>query len=102
MADRVRMKAKTVFNNPLITTHREDGDIRSDPHTVIEDDEFSTGEVHASELERLGFAERIEGEAAEASERAIMIAGAQTPSTTPAIALDRTTTTRAGKADKAS
>lgn len=75
MADRVRMKSKTVMNNPLITSHAEG---RADPHTVIEGDEFSTSEDHAQQLKQSGYAERIRGEAAPASEDAGRIAGFQT------------------------
>ena len=61
MADRVRMKAKTVFSNPLIISHADAP--RADQHTVIEGDEFSTDEGHAQQLEALGEAERVSGDA---------------------------------------
>ena len=75
MADRVRMKSMTVMNNPLITSH---ADGRADTNTVIDGDEFSTSEVHAVELEALGYAERTSGEAADASETAEKLIGSQT------------------------
>lgn len=75
MTDRVRMKSKTVMNNPLITSHAKG---RPDQHTVIEDDEFSTSEAHAQELERLDYAERTKGDAAPLSEGAERLVGSQT------------------------
>lgn len=77
LTDRVRMKAKTTFNNPLITVHRKKDAPVADIHTVDVDDEFSTHEEHAAELERAGFAERTKGEAAPASERAEQLQGSQ-------------------------
>ena len=77
-SDRVRMKAKTTFHNPIITTHpAKDAVAHPDPHTVDDGDEFSTSEDHAAELERAGFAERTKGEAAPASDRATALAGSQ-------------------------
>ncbi len=88
MSDRVRMKSKTVFNNPLIISHESEP--RADAHTVIEDDEFSTSEAHAIELEAAGFAERIKGDAAELSPEAEKLLGSQT-SNNDAIASNRVT-----------
>jgi hypothetical protein len=85
MADRIRMKSKTVMNNPLITSHAEG---RADTNTVIEGDEFSTSEIHAGELEALNYAERTSGDAAEISDRATKLIGSQT-SKNDAIASNR-------------
>ena len=96
MADRVRMKSKTVLNNPLIVNHATQP--RADAHTVIDGDEFSTSETHAQELEQLGYAERTSGEAVAASDDAARIAGFQT-STDGAIQTKRPV--KAAKADQA-
>jgi hypothetical protein len=77
LTDRVRMRAKSTFNNPLISVHRSPDAPVADIHTVDVDDEFSTHEEHAAELERAGFAERTKGEAAPASERAERLSGSQ-------------------------
>lgn len=85
--DRVLMKAKTTFNNPVITVKQKpakDGEAavrRHDEHTVDTGDEFSTHEAHAVQLEQSGLAERISGDAEPASERAQALIGAQTSAT---------------------
>lgn len=82
--DRVLMKAKSTFNNQLITVKQKtpkDGETvvrRMDEHTVDTGDEFSTHEDHAKQLEQSGLAERIDGDAEPASERALALRGAQT------------------------
>ena len=102
MADRVLMKAKSTFNNPLITVKRpepkEGEPVRRavDEHTVDEGDEFSTSEDHATQLEAGGLAERISGKAEAASERAQALVGAQTP-TAGAIHQTRETPLPVGK-----
>lgn len=86
MSDRVRMKSKTTMNNPLIVSHADAP--RADAHTVIDGDEFSTSEVHAQELETLGYAERIPGDAVDLPEAGQRLLGAQT-SNNDAIATKR-------------
>ena len=75
MADRVRMKSKTVMNNPLIVVASS---TRADKQTVIEGDEFSTTDEHAQQLEALGYAERIDGTADDMTEAQTKLAGSQT------------------------
>ena len=74
--DRVRMKAKTTFDNPLISVSTKAGEA---PRTTVQDgDEFTTHDEHARQLEQLDYAERISGATDDPTERARSLIGAQT------------------------
>lgn len=94
--ERIRMKALTTFHNPLITSHAEG---RRDDGTVIDGDEFSTDDSHAGELENLGYAERVEGEAAPESDRAKAVGGSQR-SARDGIQSDRVETAKPGGTER--
>ena len=77
MADgRTRMKSKSTFDNPLIINHTKP---RENATTVQDGDEFSTHDAHADQLEQTGLAERISGDAADATEAQVKLLGTQTP-----------------------
>lgn len=86
MADRVRMKATNVFDNPFVYNHNKDREGRT---FVQEGDEFSTEPEHAEELFRASMADKIDGEVSERDARQAMIKGAQTSADTTAITTTR-------------
>ena len=60
MADRVRMKSKTVFQNDRVTVFHAGGPKEGEPgRTVTVGDEFETDVFHGKELARLGHAEPL-------------------------------------------
>ena len=75
MADRVRMKSKSTFDNAFIYNHTKEREGR----TYVQDgDEFSTEPEHAEQLEQAELAETISGDVSEATERQTALKGTQT------------------------
>lgn len=86
MAERVRMKSLSTFDNPLVFNHAKEREGRT---SVQPGDEFSTEEEHAVQLEQAKMAERASGDVSDRTEKQAMIKGAQTPSPRPAISANR-------------
>lgn len=78
MADRVRMKSKSIFDNPFIYNHAKEREGRT---TVQDGDEFSTEPEHAVQLEDGGLAEKISGDVSDRTDRQTALKGAQTSGT---------------------
>lgn len=74
MADRVRMKSKSTFDNPFIYNHEE---VRLGRTTVQDGDEFSTEEEHAVKLEQVQLAERVSGDVSDRTDRQEKLIGTQ-------------------------
>ena len=87
MADRVRMKSKSTFDNPFIYNHTKG---REGSTTVQDGDEFSTEPEHAEQLEQTGLAETISGDVSDRTDRQQSLVGSQT-SATGAIVTNRET-----------
>ncbi|MGY2732806.1 hypothetical protein [Sphingomonas sp. UYP23] len=75
MADRVRMKSKSTFDNPFIYNHSKE---RLGSTTVQPDDEFSTEPEHADQLKAVSMAETISGDVSDRTERQEKLKGTQT------------------------
>ena len=78
MADRVRMKSKSTFDNPFICNHMKG---REGSTTVQPDDEFSTEPEHAEQLKQVDMAETITGDVSDRTERQERLKGTQTSGT---------------------
>ncbi len=78
VADRVRMKSKSTFDNLFIHNHTEG---RVGWTTVQDGDEFSTEPEHAEQLDQAGMAEKISGDVSATTERQAKLKGAQVSGT---------------------
>ena len=78
MAERVRMKSKSTFDNPFIYNHTKE---RLGSTTVQPNDEFSTEPEHAEQLKQVEMAETIEGDASDRTDRQEKLKGTQTSGT---------------------
>ena len=86
MADRVRMKSNSSFDNPFIYNHEKDREGRT---FVQEGDAFSTEPEHGEQLFRSGLADKASGSVSDRTERQDKLKGAQTSADTLAVTTNR-------------